>query len=264
MGDGTSQPYLGGRYKHALEWTASAHPRPNPKAAASSWLYRTATRVPLPHHLASNQPAIPVCGVEVLIVSPDDCLCRATGSPSTQSCHCGVAALASRLKQPPPQPSNMAAKVPRNFRLLEELEKGEKGLGAGIADRLSRMGLIPNRGVLHRPGGWRRPAHVQLERDHLGPASRMRHIYSMLLADCLQSTHENRIYSLKIHCGDEYPDVPPDVTFLSRINLPCVHPVTGKVFLPSWANAAKMTGRCDEAAVPRAVEARFHHGDDPD
>jgi len=38
------------------------------------------------------------------------------------------------------------------------------------------------------------------------------------------STHENRIYSLKIHCGDAYPDEPPTVQFSSRVNLPFVLP----------------------------------------
>ena len=44
-----------------------------------------------------------------------------------------------------------------------------------------------------------------------------------------QSAHENRIYSLNIHCGDTYPDTPPTVQFVSKINLPCVDQRTGKV-----------------------------------
>ena len=41
--------------------------------------------------------------------------------------------------------------------------------------------------------------------------------------------HENRIYSVNIHCGDSYPDAPPTVQFVSKVNLPCVDPRNGKV-----------------------------------
>lgn len=38
------------------------------------------------------------------------------------------------------------------------------------------------------------------------------------------SVYQNRIYSLSIHCGQSYPDRPPEVKFLTKINLPCVKP----------------------------------------
>jgi len=76
---------------------------------------------------------------------------------------------------------------------MEELEKGEKGQGAdtcsyGLEDPEDMMMTNWNGTIIGPP----------------------------------HSVHENRIYSVKMNCGPDYPDLPPTVQFASRINLPCV------------------------------------------
>ncbi|KAI0286039.1 UBC-like protein, partial [Russula aff. rugulosa BPL654] len=100
--------------------------------------------------------------------------------------------------------------VPRNFRLLEELEKGEKGIGDGSCS----YGLEDSDDILM--SSWNGTI--------IGPG---------------HTVHENRIYSLKIHCGEQYPDSPPTIQFISRVNLPFVSQTDGKVDknkLPVLAN----------------------------
>lgn len=115
--------------------------------------------------------------------------------------------------------------VPRSFRLLEELEKGEKGFGNGSCS----YGLADTDDI--SMSTWNATI--------LGPAN---------------STYENRIYSLKIVCGEKYPQSPPKIHFLTQIHLPCVHPQTGQVTPESFPPLASW--RSDYTMENLLVELR--------
>ena len=83
--------------------------------------------------------------------------------------------------------------VPRNFVLLGELEKAEKG----NTDMSISYGLV--------------------EQDDITLSS-----WQCTILGLPNTTVVNRIISLLLYCGKEYPDRPPTVQFQTKVNYPFI------------------------------------------
>ena len=107
---------------------------------------------------------------------------------------------------------------------MEELEAGQKGVGDGtISWGLENEDDIQ---LSHWTGMIIGPPRVTLfllscRSDRLVKKSGTTPL-TFWFSIFFQTAYENRMYSLRLECGAEYPDKPPSVRFTSRINMNCV------------------------------------------
>mmetsp|Transcript_17079 Transcript_17079/g.20107 ORF Transcript_17079/g.20107 Transcript_17079/m.20107 type:complete len:159 (-) Transcript_17079:118-594(-) len=116
--------------------------------------------------------------------------------------------------------------VPRNFRLLEELEKFEKGSGdmhisAGLVDPEDIFLTEWNASMMGTPG----------------------------------TSFEDHFYELRVFCSPEYPVEPPSIRFITRVNMGCVNQGNGVVDLNNVRSGDLRNGWNRDLNIEAALKA---------
>ena len=106
--------------------------------------------------------------------------------------------------------------VPRTFRLYEELEKAEK---AKLSDQSVSYGLTNGKSSLQ---------FINFPCEGIGDDTTFTDWNGTIIGPP-NTKFDNRIFFLVIKCGPSYPAKAPEVSFSSKINLPCVNQQNGRV-----------------------------------